>query len=157
MALNPQQQAFKEAYTNPSSGTFGDFLKSKEKAGYSRKEAWRDKPTNIVYFVLCPVTNRVKIGTTTHDPDSRLETLKTGASTGDKYQMLITMVDFEDGAEKNIHRIFDKYRVYREWFRYEGDLKQFLKTVIDDGLNQDMEGTDSLLLVYPGAREAAFA
>lgn len=37
MALNPQQQAFKEAYCNPSSPTFGNALQSGLKVGFSQE------------------------------------------------------------------------------------------------------------------------
>jgi len=39
MALNPQQQAFKEAYCNPSSSTFGNVTESGVAAGYARDYA----------------------------------------------------------------------------------------------------------------------
>jgi len=42
MALNPQQQLFKECYLNPESETFGNAMQSALKAGYSK-----DYATNI--------------------------------------------------------------------------------------------------------------
>jgi len=39
MALNPQQQAFKEAYINPGSETFGNALRSALAAGYTQEYA----------------------------------------------------------------------------------------------------------------------
>lgn len=39
MALNPQQQMFKEAYCNPESETFGNALQSALRAGYTKEYA----------------------------------------------------------------------------------------------------------------------
>lgn len=99
-------------------------------------------PNCGVYFIYCGVTGLVKIGQSANI-STRLSSLRTGSPTGP--QMRLVRVHWceypylpgplrRDGVkdmhlrdrETEYHRRFSAYRVHGEWFRCEGELKDFL-------------------------------
>ena len=72
------------------------------------------------YFILAPVLNKVKIGKA-HKVSERLDHLQTGSP---ELLQLLRVVPFD---EREMHELFKRFRVHREWFEYTGELKAFVE------------------------------
>jgi hypothetical protein len=85
-----------------------------------RLNDWR----GVVYFILAPAANLVKIGFTASSVQRRLEAIQTAAS--ERLQILAAM---KGGMadEKKTHQQFKHLRSVGEWFRYEDDLRSFVE------------------------------
>jgi hypothetical protein len=77
-------------------------------------------PTGLVYFLLR--SNEVKIGYTT-DLDGRIKTFRT--ATTDPFDVLMTVAG-TPALELHFHERFSHLRIEREWFRYHGELEEFI-------------------------------
>jgi len=73
------------------------------------------------YFIQSELGGDVKIGKSA-DPNARLKQLQTGRS--DRLRILKIL---EDDHEDKLHAKFRKLRMNGEWFRFEGELVEFLK------------------------------
>lgn len=89
-----------------------------------KRESWKAHNT-IVYFLGAGPF--VKIGKATGDPSQRIDQLKTGCP------FPIQVLGFVPGGrieESLLHSRFAKYRAHGEWFRNEGALAEYLKTLV---------------------------
>lgn len=89
-----------------------------------------DESRAAVYFILAAGSNMVKIGwVRDHEKIAkRIEALQTGCPFPLKLQFLLTPLSKVD--EKRIQTLFTGYWQYREWFRCEGRLKEFLQRAV---------------------------
>ena len=78
-----------------------------------------------VYFIQNAVTGNIKIGHATN-VSARLGQMQTGS---DCELVLLYFMEthFPAAQEGEFHRRFDFCRIRGEWFKCEGDLKEFLK------------------------------
>lgn len=81
----------------------------------------------VIYFIK---TGRyVKIGCS-DDPAGRLKQLQTSSPT--RLKLVATMPgSFQTECE--LHKVFDRFRVKGEWFRYDGQLKWCIVAIKDVG------------------------
>lgn len=90
-----------------------------------KREALRGRQAqDFVYFLLAGPF--VKIGKTSGRPDSRIKELQTGCP------FPIQLVGHVRGGmskERELHRSFADYRAHGEWFRHEGALAEFIRTI----------------------------
>ncbi len=82
-----------------------------------------DEPTCYVYFILNKRRSVVKVGRSSN-PYKRLRALQT--SNADPL-MLLCAIEGPPQLEKTLHGIFDSYRLSGEWFRYDGELKEYVE------------------------------
>lgn len=94
----------------------------------------RDKDIKLVYFMVTPVTNKVKIGIS-RDPSNRLRYFQT--SSHEKIVLLHSILGGRE-AEETIQKIFNEYHVSLEWFSYTGALKEFIHTVVYSSTNDEI-------------------
>ncbi|HAW52214.1 MAG TPA: hypothetical protein DCX54_07800 [Flavobacteriales bacterium] len=97
-----------------------------------------------VYFLYCPVSNRVKIGKTRGVVSDRVNQIASTSSTGDKHILLFYMQDFVGGCEKTLHEKFIIQREHGEWFKQSGILEEFINNVLDEENGFFIELKDSL-------------
>ena len=76
-----------------------------------------------IYFIQCTTTGFVKIGKSTN-PKSRLKSLQCGSPTKLK---LIKKIEGGIYLESILHEYFKHLHRHGEWFKYDGELKRFLK------------------------------
>ena len=77
-----------------------------------------------VYFVLDPVSNRIKIGHTVN-PRTRLSTIRT--SNPQARMIMHYQCKDRKAEEKMYHQRFADLQILKsEWFRNEGELNEFL-------------------------------
>jgi len=109
---------------------FGEFVKEETKSsGYKRD-------FSFVYFILDEHHKAVKIGYSV-DPERRLLHIKASNLNNLK---LLGSVKIRNGFgqsavgawEKKLHVLFEKYCIYKEWFKYTGGLKSFIHTLFCD-------------------------
>lgn len=81
-----------------------------------------DVPNSVVYFVQGHEGGPVKIGVTS-DIDKRLKALQTGHP---DFLRLLRWVPGDAVTEASFHARFASLRMTGEWFRFEGDLAQYL-------------------------------
>jgi hypothetical protein len=75
----------------------------------------------VIYFILAG-HKTVKIGYSA-DPNVRLKDL----ATGNPFELkLLGTMPGQFATEKELHRIFDRFRLQGEWFRYDGQLRDCL-------------------------------
>jgi hypothetical protein len=96
---------------------------------YSGEDRESVRDDGWVYFIQNLVTKNVKIGFTTASPEFRRRQMQTS---NDCELKIIHQIksDQPDLEEKFYHNLFAHLRIQNEWFRYEGELKEFLKTKI---------------------------
>jgi len=80
-------------------------------------------PTSVVYFIRAGVNGPVKIGVT-RNLKHRLEIL--GAGNHHELKCLHT-IDGTVELERAMHRRFEQQHIRGEWFRYEGELRSFIR------------------------------
>jgi Meiotically up-regulated gene 113 len=105
---------------------------------------------HIVYFVLAPKANMVKIGQACEidPPTARLKALQTGSP---EILQVILVLDYKPPFEENqLHFRFRDYREHGEWFRYEGELRKFIEM---KKLNPIPTPEDDLALALPKGKE----
>ena len=78
----------------------------------------------MVYFVQNPVTKNVKIGYCENNFKSRLASLQTGAA--EELDVLL-ILDGEMADERELHHVFDRFRLVGEWFSYSESLQKFIE------------------------------
>ena len=79
----------------------------------------------MIYFILEPIDNVVKIGTSKEsNVKTRFESVQTG---NHRDLQLIGVCDGSFKEEKILHEIFKDYRLKREWFRYEKDIQEYVE------------------------------
>lgn len=90
---------------------------------------WPDEQTavmrGVVYFLKNGASGRVKIGFS-EQHRVRMTTLQ-GASPDDL--SLIGVLPGTMKSEKRLQRRFAKYKIRGEWYRVEGELAKFIKTL----------------------------
>jgi Meiotically Up-regulated Gene 113 (MUG113) protein len=105
---------------------------------------------HVVYFVLAPKANMVKIGQACEvdPPTARLKSLQTGSP---EILQVILVLDYKPPFEENqLHFRFRDYREHGEWFRYEGELHKFIEI---KKLNPAPTPEDDLALALPEGKE----
>lgn len=76
----------------------------------------------MIYFLLSPETNTVKIGFTTN-VDKRLSVLQTGSP----YQLqLVKVISGSPRKEKQLHQKFAEYNIRGEWFTWCDTIKNYV-------------------------------
>lgn len=101
-------------------GLLSAFEKVKTKSLPKRKHGF-------VYFILDEVNNCVKIGMTSkQDVSSRFSALQMSTVNPLKVLKAISTNDCVE-KERHFHHTFKHLRIRGEWFKYEGDLKNFLQ------------------------------
>jgi hypothetical protein len=78
-----------------------------------------------VYFIVAVTTGMVKIGYS-RNPDGRLKTLSQQAPI--KYEILATIPGTMKD-ERDLHKKFHAKREHGEWFTYDEELYQYIKTI----------------------------
>lgn len=92
---------------------------------------------NIVYFILDPTTNNVKIGYTTLDRmRPRLKELQIGSSSELK---LLGTVWGGKSVESRLHEKFQDSWVRGEWFKWTEELQTFITTSWDFELQEQLD------------------
>ena len=79
-----------------------------------------------VYFIRAEDTGFVKIGRTAKEPIERLRDLQVGSPNNLSLLCWITEGMFNH-TERSLHKRFKAQHVRGEWFRYEGDLSEFIE------------------------------
>lgn len=82
----------------------------------------------MIYFILSPEANSVKIGYTKENAKKRLMELQTGNNT---FLTLIALIEGNFNKEKELHQEFIEYRQSGEWF-YFGEKIRTLVTNINN-------------------------
>jgi hypothetical protein len=77
---------------------------------------------SYVYFIACYPLHAVKIGFTRGSPRDRMSALQTGSAAPLK---LVACFPGSVTDERALHEAFRALHIHREWFRYEGKLKDF--------------------------------
>jgi hypothetical protein len=96
-----------------------------EKVGPKPKPIMPDGPSGTVYFIRSGQTRRVKIGFTTHI-GNRLNGLKHPLL--GKMKVLATIPGTYK-TENALHKQFKDYHIDGEWFRLEGELAAYIKSL----------------------------
>jgi hypothetical protein len=108
-------------------------IKAKSEKSYNDKVSKNKQCTyeskGVVYYFLAEELNIVKIGTTINDPiKTRMKYAK------NQVPCDIKLIATEKGGserELDIHSKYDSYRLKREqqleWFKYEGELKEYIE------------------------------
>lgn len=91
-----------------------------------RKERRLAAEDNFVYFISAGPF--LKIGKTSGSPDARIKELQTGCPFPIQ---LAAYLSGGVGKERELHRRFDEYRAHGEWFRHEGRLAAFVKSLVE--------------------------
>ena len=78
----------------------------------------------VVYFILAADTAMVKIGVTRRDPQERLYAMQTGSPS--QLEVVLVLDENPPFEERQLHKRFYKQRSHGEWFRCEGELRQFI-------------------------------
>ncbi len=82
-----------------------------------------------VYFILDAKSNAVKIGTS-HSVEERMIDIQVGNPNKLRVIAVIPQGDSEQGnIEKELHGKFKHLRMRGEWFKYDGELKSFIKNL----------------------------
>ena len=89
-----------------------------------------------IYFFFNEVEQLVKIGYTEQRLKDRVSQLRTAAP---NCRPLGNPIPGSRETEKKLHQQFDKYRVSREWFRYTGELKQYIAQVLNQSRDAEPE------------------
>lgn len=77
----------------------------------------------MIYLIACNKMNYCKIGYSSN-PENRLTQLQTSNP------FSLELVSTKEGSlddEKNIHKLFDKYRLSGEWFDYSKEIKEYFE------------------------------
>lgn len=83
----------------------------------------QDQPGWIYFILARGVESFVKIGYSSFCPWARMS----GLGAGCPFPMtLIAIIPGSQKTERSFHRAFDNLRVRGEWFRWEGDLIEFV-------------------------------
>lgn len=88
-----------------------------------RSERSRDTDYNI-YFAYAEELSRVKIGVTIGPPQHRVNEIEIASPCAIRE---ILCLRGHSLLERHLHAMFDCYRLRREWFRYEGELRKFVE------------------------------
>lgn len=92
--------------------------KNKEKINISKKPG-------VVYFLLSPHLNKVKIGVTTSDLDKRVEAIRSVCPT--KVELVLSIKSNKAlKLEQSLHIIFEQYRSHGEWFEYSKEIQDYV-------------------------------
>lgn len=86
-----------------------------------------DKPMGLVYFVLAPEVNRIKIGFTSKPIQFRMSGMLTDCPC--KLELLKT-VPGTTQDEYDLHRFFRDLNYRREWFHATPELRSFIDELI---------------------------
>lgn len=97
-------------------GLGGDPYKYTEK-----KQAW----DIVIYFVLAPITNRIKIG----HSKNLTERLKSIQANCPEELKLLGYIRGNKDMELLLHDIFSEYRLHGEWFDYTPALKKMIDAI----------------------------
>ena len=83
---------------------------------------WRYKK-GIIYFIYSPFNKKVKIGITSNSIKIRFEQISFNSPV--KLKILRT-IEGTLSEERDLHHKFKKYHSHNEWFKFEGELKNFI-------------------------------
>ena len=89
-----------------------------------------------IYFFFNEVEQIVKIGYTEQRLKDRVSQLRTAAP---NCRPLGNPIPGGRETEKQLHQRFAKYRESREWFRYTGELKQYIAQVLNQSRDAEPE------------------
>lgn len=79
----------------------------------------------LVYFALCGVSKRVKIGYT-HNLDRRIKALSAGMPDGVPLIAGVLVAEDPRGLERKIHKKFHHLRQAGEWFDFTLEIEEFV-------------------------------
>jgi hypothetical protein len=79
---------------------------------------------NMIYFLQSPSDGNIKIGVS-DNPYSRLRQLQTGSSSKGHFCILLAMPGGKK-REKDLHILFEKYHIVREWFFPSEEIMNFI-------------------------------
>jgi hypothetical protein len=99
--------------------------------------------SGYIYFIACEPMEAVKIGFTKHHPKRRLAELQTGSPSP------LKLLSFFAGTmteEQKLHQSFAALGIHREWFRFEGKLRDFVWYVAEfEGREAEREQFENAL------------
>ena len=79
------------------------------------------------YFILnCSTGADVKIGKSSN-PKKRLSVIQPG-----NHSKLVILAILEEDIEKELHIKFKEYHSFGEWYRFEGELKNYISSLVQD-------------------------
>lgn len=84
-------------------------------------------PSGWVYFIMCPETQRCKIGFTKGDAQKRLSSLQTGSASE---LSLVAMHPGTIETERALHEKFAASRLHGEWFELTNELRAYLTVTL---------------------------
>lgn len=85
--------------------------------------------TGYVYFVLSPINQLVKIGYSTRHPDYRFSLFRVGCPV---VLLRNGFIRADKNLEKELHRVFAHHRSHGEWFRYESDVRAYIRKYAEE-------------------------
>lgn len=89
-----------------------------------------------IYFMLAPKLNAVKIGASVL-PWERLRNIQVGCP--EKLKLICTIGKVKRLDEKIIKNLFLEHRIEREWYKYEGGIKEVLENTVKEYKTQGKE------------------
>jgi hypothetical protein len=95
----------------------------------------------VIYFILNPETNNVKIGYTAGNIKSRLANIQTGNSV---LLSVIATISGELQDEAVYHEKFTEYRQQGEWFYFGEKIRKFITEINNSNDNNENNDTPSL-------------
>ena len=92
----------------------------------------------MIYFIQNELTKNIKIGYS-NDPEKRIKSLKTSIP---ENISILKVINGSRIEEKQIHKMFDKYRITGEWFYENKEILEFIKRDVyiqESGYTQESE------------------
>jgi hypothetical protein len=107
---------------------------------------------HVTYFILASESGRVKIGQCceVNPPVKRLKQLQIGCP--EILEVLLLLPNRPPFEEQQMHKRFSQYRVQGEWFRYAGELKDFVERKRIDPRPTNDDDLRSITGCLPAAR-----
>ena len=93
-------------------------------------EKYEKDTLGYVYFIYCPTTDCVKIGTTKGDVKHRFKNIR-GISSAGKHYELLGYIKGGLKTEKALHYKFRKFKKHCEWFDYKDIVKKHIKKLLE--------------------------
>lgn len=89
-----------------------------------------------LYIIQAGKDGPIKIGITRNGVKNRIKSLQEGCP--EKLRLLHV---FKNGEfeEKKLHNLFKHLRIHGEWFKYAGELKEFIKDPMSNKMNVTIE------------------
>lgn len=82
----------------------------------------------MIYFIQCGISGPVKIGFTNSDTRNAVEERLKSLQTGNPVELRVIAVRFgKKGIENELHKQFEMYRLYGEWYQFSDEVQSYIK------------------------------